>query len=78
MNGHHHHNSSKSLTKILAISIVLTFNYSLIKLFGGIHANSLALISDARHIGLDSFALIIAFLAAKITQRPTAKSIPMT
>jgi cobalt-zinc-cadmium efflux system protein len=73
MGGHHHHNSSKSSTKILATSIVLTFSFSLIELFGGIHANSLALISDAGHMGLDSFALIIAFLAAKITQRPPSQ-----
>jgi len=43
---------------------------ALIEFFGGLHAHSLALLSDAAHVCMDVFALGIALAAAIGAQRP--------
>jgi cobalt-zinc-cadmium efflux system protein len=71
-NHHHHHRPKSTVTLILAIC--LTLGFAIIEVVGGYYANSLALISDAGHMLLDSLALVIAFIGAKIAQQaPTPK-----
>ncbi len=54
------------------IAICLTFGFAIIEVLGGYYANSLALISDAGHMVLDSLALVIALIGARIAQqKPT-------
>lgn len=56
--------------RALAWALGLTAAYALIECVGGWLANSLALISDAGHMGADAAALLIALLAARLAARP--------
>lgn len=70
MHDHSHHHTS---TRVLAIAIILTFGFAIVEAIGGYFANSLALLSDAGHMVTDSFALVIAALAAWVSTRPPSK-----
>ena len=54
----------------LRTALILTAMVALIEFFGGLHAHSLALLSDAAHVCMDVFALGIALAAAIGAQRP--------
>lgn len=54
----------------LAISLVLVAVVAAIEFWGGLRANSLALITDALHVCADVFTLAIALLAILGAQRP--------
>ena len=54
----------------LWIALVLTLSFSIIELFAGVFAGSLALISDAGHMVTDAAALGLALLAQYIARRP--------
>jgi cobalt-zinc-cadmium efflux system protein len=56
----------------LGWAFVLTFGFALVELAGGLWSGSLALLSDAGHMLLDSFALALAFFAGWIAQRPAS------
>lgn len=51
-------------------AILLTFGFALVEAFGGWWTGSLALIADAGHMVTDSAALLLAWLAARLSQRP--------
>ncbi len=75
MGGHHHHHHGHShgdanSGKTLGIAILLTLGFAIVEAIGGAHAGSLALMSDAGHMALDSVALLIAFLATQVAKRP--------
>lgn len=60
----------KSSEKSIKLSIFLVGIVFVIKLFGGIFANSLALLSDSLHLITDAFALLISFLGLRLTKKP--------
>ena len=62
--GHHHHPVSG--TKLF-ITIILNLIITIAEIIGGIFANSLALLSDALHNFSDVMALIIAYIANKLS-----------
>lgn len=63
---YHHDNHYKlqnKSKKTLWISLILTFIFAMLELFGGIFSNSLSLISDSFHMISDVVALIISMIA---------------
>lgn len=65
----HDHHTSELQGKRLVWAIVLNFTISIAEVIGGIFANSLSLLSDALHNLSDAFALFIAWVANKISQK---------
>ena len=63
---HHHHNVSG---KNLFITIVLNLFITIAQVIGGILSGSLALLSDALHNFSDVLALIIAYVANRLSHR---------
>jgi cobalt-zinc-cadmium efflux system protein len=60
---------NKASFKALSYTLFLTISIMLLEFIGGIISGSLALISDAAHMLIDSTSLMIAFLALKISER---------
>ncbi len=52
------------------ISIGITFTIFLAELIGGYWTGSLALLSDAAHVFMDAFALILSYLALRLSALP--------
>lgn len=69
---HYTHQSTSSGSRALLIAVVLTGGYALVELFGGLWANSLALLADAGHMATDSAALLFALAANWIARRPVS------
>ncbi len=65
--GHHHHSSS---TKTLAFATLITLGFAVVEAIAGWYSHSLALLSDAGHMGSDALALLIALLASWLSQQP--------
>lgn len=70
---HYTHQSSPSGSRALLIAVILTGGYALVELFGGLWANSLALLADAGHMATDSAALVFALAANWIARRPVSE-----
>ena len=64
---HHHHNVSG---KNLFITILLNLIITLSQIVGGMMSGSLALLSDAVHNFSDVMALVIAYVANRMSARP--------
>ncbi|MDF1760362.1 MAG: cation diffusion facilitator family transporter [Coxiellaceae bacterium] len=64
------HMHAKPPHRVLIAAIILTFGFALVELAGGLWSNSLALLSDAGHMGSDALALGIAAFAAWIALKP--------
>src|SRR5690348_16785579 len=56
--------------KLLKTGILISFLIFLLELVGGAWAHSLALMSDAWHVFIDIWALVISFLAIFLARRP--------
>jgi cobalt-zinc-cadmium efflux system protein len=71
---HHHHDApaleSKTKQTQLAIALLLVGGFAVIELIVGVTSHSLALIAESGHMASDSFALILALLAAWLVQQP--------
>lgn len=67
--GHSHHHTHSS-TRVLLIAMILAFVFAGIEAVGGWWANSLALLSDAGHMGADGLALGLAAFAAWVATKP--------
>src|SRR6185437_15282852 len=65
----HQHPMDES-QRLLKVGIMLTFAIFLLEFFGGLATHSLALMSDAWHIFIDIWALVLSFLAFFVAQRP--------
>ena len=63
-------NVDKSISKRLIFAIVLTASTLVAEVIGGIWSNSLALLSDAGHVFLDLFALVLSLAAIKLAAQP--------
>lgn len=72
MEGKNHH-TPQTNKKNLLISIVLNFAIAIAEFAGGIISNSLSLLSDALHNLSDAFALLISYLAARVSLRGTSR-----
>lgn len=57
--------------KNVGFAAALNILFTVIEIIGGLLTNSLALLADALHDFVDSFALIIAWLAEKKAKQPT-------
>jgi cobalt-zinc-cadmium efflux system protein len=65
----------EDINKNLKIAIVLTTLIFFLEFFGGILANSLALLSDAAHVFIDVVALLLAYGAIRISARPINRNV---
>lgn len=63
------HAAEKTRLSVLGFAVLLTFSFSAIELFGGLWANSLALIGDAGHMVTDSASLLFALIANRIASK---------
>lgn len=68
--GHGHHLDAKTGNRRIFWAVAINTLLSVVQIVGGILSGSLALIADAIHNLSDALALILAFLARKIAQRP--------
>jgi cobalt-zinc-cadmium efflux system protein len=65
----HHHSSSGISEKNLLAAVVLNFTISIAEIIGGILSNSLALLSDAIHNLGDGLAVLLAYIAHRVSKR---------
>lgn len=70
MAGHSHHLDAEAGSRRLFWAIAINTLLSVVQIVGGILSGSLALIADAIHNLSDAMALVLAFFARKIAQRP--------
>ena len=66
--GHHHH-SHGGENKSLLLATLLNVFITIVEIIGGVLANSLALFSDALHNLTDTFAILLAYIAGKVSKR---------
>lgn len=66
--GQHHLNAGISGKRLLA-AVILNFTITLAEIIGGIVSNSLALLSDAVHNLGDGLAVLLAYIANRISKR---------
>lgn len=67
--GHNHHHSNESSNNSLLWATLLNVFITVVEIIGGIMANSLALLSDALHNLSDTIAILLAYIAAKVSKR---------
>lgn len=68
--GHDHGGGEIRYEKPLWIALGLTFTFLVAEVIGGLITNSLALLSDAAHMGTDVLALAISLFAVWMSKRP--------
>jgi cobalt-zinc-cadmium efflux system protein len=61
---------TRSITRRLALSLVITLAFVLVEVLAGIFANSLALLTDAAHNFTDALALALTGWALWVTTKP--------
>ena len=71
---HTHHSSKVSMPRLL-VTIILNLVITIAQVIGGIISGSLALISDAIHNLSDSVSVILAYIAQKLSQKPTTQKL---
>lgn len=69
---HAEHHLDKSIAGRFKYAIALTALTLLVEVAGGIWTNSLALLSDAAHVFLDLFALVLSLAAIKLASFPAS------
>lgn len=67
-------NFDRTISNRLIFAIVLTAVTLVAEIIGGIWSNSLALLSDAGHVFLDLFALVLSLAAIKLAAQPPGDS----
>lgn len=68
--GHDHGTSNIRHEKPLWWALALTGGFLIAEVIGAFVTNSLALLSDAAHMGTDTLALMIALVSVRLTRRP--------
>lgn len=66
---HHNHKADVSLSRLLII-ISLNFTITIAEFIGGLITGSLALLSDALHNFSDGIAIIISYIALRLSKKP--------
>ncbi|MBU0631681.1 cation diffusion facilitator family transporter [bacterium] len=74
MSEHHHHHHHHVSGKNLFITIILNLFITVSQIIGGILSGSLALLSDALHNFSDVVALLIAYIANRLSHRESTES----
>jgi cobalt-zinc-cadmium efflux system protein len=67
---HTHNHAEGASGKNLFITMALNFLITIAEVIGGIYSGSLALISDAMHNFSDGIAIIITYVALKMSEKP--------
>lgn len=67
---HSHKNRTETSERNLFITMALNFFITIVQIIGGIFSGSLSLISDALHNFSDGIAIIITYIAMKLSKRP--------
>jgi len=67
---HLHNNTSETSEKNLFITIALNIFITVVQIIGGIISGSLSLISDAMHNFSDAVAIVVAFVALRLSKKP--------
>jgi len=68
--GHeHHHSTAGTSEKRLLAAVVLNFTITIAEIIGGIISNSLALLSDAIHNLGDGLAVLLAYIAHRVSKK---------
>jgi cobalt-zinc-cadmium efflux system protein len=67
---HVHAPSTGKMQRVLRFSLAATLAYVVLTLLAGLHARSLALISEAGHNASDALALVLSFVAVHFQTRP--------
>nr|NIQ94168.1 cation transporter [Desulfuromonadales bacterium]NIS41998.1 cation transporter [Desulfuromonadales bacterium] len=65
-----HHDIDRGITRGFVFAIILTSVTLLAEAIGGWWTNSLALLSDAAHVFMDLFALVLSLMAIYLANRP--------
>lgn len=66
----HSHSHTHHAMQRLLWAMLLTAGFMVVEVLGGIFSGSLALLADAGHMLTDTASLFIAWLAARLAQRP--------
>jgi cobalt-zinc-cadmium efflux system protein len=66
----HHHGHEQTTGRILKWSFLATILFVVVEVIAGIHARSLALISDAGHNFTDALALVLAAIGLYLQSKP--------
>lgn len=66
---HHHHSTAEISEKNLLATVILNFTITIAEVIGGILSNSLALLSDALHNLGDGLAILLAYIAHRVSKR---------
>jgi cobalt-zinc-cadmium efflux system protein len=67
---HVHGAPTAKMQRVLRISFVATLCYTVLTFVAGLHAHSLALVSEAGHNASDALALVLSFVAVYFQGRP--------
>lgn len=67
---HVHGANTRSVQKVLRLSLIATIGYVLLTLIAGLQAHSLALVSEAGHNASDALAIALSFVAVWFQARP--------
>ena len=67
---HSHKHTEETSEKNLIITMLLNFFITIAEVIGGLISGSLALISDAMHNFSDGIAIIITYIAMRLSKRP--------
>ena len=66
----HNHQAESTSERNLFITMVLNFVITIAEVIGGIYSGSLSLLSDALHNFSDGIAIIITYIAIRLSKRP--------
>lgn len=70
MSGHRHHHNVDISGARLVTTMLLNFSITIIEIIGGLLSGSLSLISDALHNFSDGVAIIISYVALRLSKKP--------
>jgi cobalt-zinc-cadmium efflux system protein len=74
MHVHASHGGSEKTSRVLRVSLAVTAAYIVLLVVAGIHAHSLALLSEAGHNLSDFFALLLSLTAVYLQSRPPSST----
>ncbi|MCK4662058.1 MAG: cation transporter [Bacteroidales bacterium] len=66
---HNHHHNNEIAEKNLLLVTILNFSIAIAEIIGGLISNSLSLLSDALHNSGDAFAVLLAYIANKVSKK---------
>jgi len=67
---HVHGANTTAMKRVLRISLIATLGYVVLTFIAGLHAHSLALLSEAGHNASDALAIMLSFVAVWFQTRP--------